>query len=173
MPAPPLRVFLALGSNLGDSAALLRAAFAELSTFLEEARLSSLWRSKARYVADQPDFVNAAATGVCALSPRELLVRVQAIEAAFGRDRRASVPKGPRPLDIDILLYGDSLVAEADLVIPHAGIRERKFVLLPLLELEPGLRHPLDGRPLMADLAALPPQGIYRIASGDYDRPYP
>lgn len=165
-------VFLGLGSNVGDGPATIRSAFAELQLILAEARLSRLWRSRARYLEEQPDFVNAAACGITDLSPRELLQKVNAIEAAHGRDRSVELRKGPRPLDIDILLYGDRLVAERDLIIPHPGIAERKFVLLPLLELSPDLAHPATGEPFAAVAAALPPQGIYLMESDRYDRLY-
>jgi 2-amino-4-hydroxy-6-hydroxymethyldihydropteridine diphosphokinase len=165
-------VYLGLGANVGDAENTLGLAFRELALVLASPRLSRLWRSKARYVEDQSDFVNAVAVGECALSPRELLAEVNRIEAAFGRDRDHEVRKGPRPLDIDILLYGESVLAEADLIIPHAAIRERKFVLLPLLELNPDLRDPVSGDRFESILAALPPQGIYLMDSGDYDRLY-
>ena len=156
-------VYLGLGANVGDGAATLRAAFAELSSLLVEARLSSLWGSKAMYFEDQPDFVNAVAGGETSLPPLELLRAVNAIEARFGRDRRCERPKGPRSLDIDILLYGDLLLREPELVIPHAGLRERRFALQPLLELDPKLRDPASGESYAKVLAALPAQGIYLL----------
>jgi 2-amino-4-hydroxy-6-hydroxymethyldihydropteridine diphosphokinase len=155
---------LGLGSNLGDGAAILRAAFDRLSSsVLAEARLSRLYRTRPMYVEDQPDFVNAAAVGEASLRPRELLAAVNRIEAEFGRDRDRETPKGPRPLDIDILLYGSELVDEADLVIPHPGLAERRFALAPLLELEPGLRDPRGGVLYAEILASLPEQGIYLL----------
>jgi 2-amino-4-hydroxy-6-hydroxymethyldihydropteridine diphosphokinase len=165
-------VYLGLGSNLGDSKATLLAAFERLERVLEGARLSSFWRSRARYYVDQPDFLNAAVSGKTELSPRELLAAVNAIEAEFGRDRSAEIRKGPRPLDIDILLYGRRLVAEKDLIIPHASLRERKFALLPLLELAPGLVDPASGASYASILASLPPQGIYLLEGADYDLLY-
>jgi 2-amino-4-hydroxy-6-hydroxymethyldihydropteridine diphosphokinase len=165
-------VYLGLGSNLGDSKATLVAAFERLSQFLAGACLSSFWRSRARYYADQPDFVNAAVSGKTELSPRELLAAVNAVEAEFGRDRRSEIRKGPRPLDIDILLYGRRLVAESDLIIPHAGLMERKFALLPLLELAPGLMDPASGAAYASILSSLPPQGIYLLEGADYDLLY-
>jgi 2-amino-4-hydroxy-6-hydroxymethyldihydropteridine diphosphokinase len=165
-------VFLGLGSNVGDGRAAILGAFRQLGRFLSTPRLSRLWRSKARYVEEQPDFVNAVASGGCELTPRELLAEVNRIEADFGRDRDREFRNGPRPLDIDILLFGDRLVAEPDLIIPHPGMRERKFVLLPLLELDPGLRDPVSGQDFASVLAALPPQGIYLREPRDYDLLY-
>jgi 2-amino-4-hydroxy-6-hydroxymethyldihydropteridine diphosphokinase len=157
------RVYLGLGSNVGDSAATLRRAFAELERFLAGARLSRLWRTKAMYVEDQADFINAAACGETELSPRELLAAVNGVEARFGRNRDRERFKGPRSLDIDILLYGELVLREAELVIPHAALRERRFALEPLLDLDPGLRDPESGESYAALLDSLPPQGIYLL----------
>ena len=157
------RVFLGLGSNLGDSASTLRAAFGKLSELLEGARLSRLWRSRALYFTQQPDFINAAVVGECSLSPRGLLEAVNGIEAAFGRDRSKELAKGPRSLDIDILLYGSLLVSEANLVIPHPGLGQRLFALLPVLDLEPGLLDPRSGEAFSRFAEALPLQGIYLL----------
>lgn len=157
------RVYLGLGSNIGDSAAIIRAAFASLESFLVCARLSRLWRTKAMYVTDQADFINAAVRGETALSPRELLSAVNAVEASFGRDRGRERYKGPRSLDIDILLYDELIFRESDLIIPHAFLRERRFALEPLLDLDPGLRDPLNGESYAKVLAALPLQGIYLL----------
>jgi 2-amino-4-hydroxy-6-hydroxymethyldihydropteridine diphosphokinase len=165
-------IYLALGSNIGDSSAILRSAFAALNDCLVAARISRFWLSCARYIAGQPDYVNAAIHGRTRLSPRELLNKVNSIESAHGRDRSVETFKGPRLLDIDILLYGESLVAEPDLVIPHPGLRERKFALLPLLELDPSLREPHSGDRYADILASLPPQGIYLLENDGYDHLY-
>lgn len=157
------RVFLGLGSNIGDGAGNIRGAFGEISRLLEGARLSRLWRSRAMYLRDQPDFVNAAAVGETTLSPRALLAAVNALEADYGRDRSREVPKGPRRLDIDILLYGDLVLREADLTIPHPGLKERRFALAPLLDLDGALLDPQSGEAFARILEALPPQGIYLL----------
>lgn len=165
-------VFLGLGSNRGDSASILRSAYADLSRILQEARISSLYVSKARYVTDQPDFVNAVVSGLTDLGPRDLLGAIHAIEARHGRDRGREVFKGPRSLDIDILLHGTSILDEADLSIPHIGLGERKFALLPLVELAPDLGDPRSGLAYAEILAALPAQGIYLLGPAHYDRLY-
>ncbi len=157
------RVFLGLGSNVGDGIGTIRSAFQGLSAILSGSRLSSLWGSRALYVVDQPDFVNAAVAGETDISPRELLAAINAIEAAFGRDRRHELPKGPRSLDIDILLYGSSILAQADLTVPHAGLKERRFALVPLLELDRLLVDPVSGEPYSKILERLPAQGIYLL----------
>jgi 2-amino-4-hydroxy-6-hydroxymethyldihydropteridine diphosphokinase len=115
------------------------------------------------YIEDQPDFVNAAAAGDTELPPRELLAQIQAIEAAFGRDRGRERPKGERSLDIDILLYGSSVIDEPDLKVPHAALKERLFALLPLLDLDPVLRDPLGGEEYSDIARKLPDQGIYLL----------
>jgi 2-amino-4-hydroxy-6-hydroxymethyldihydropteridine diphosphokinase len=157
------RVFLGLGANLGDCAGTIRAAFSELSQLLEGARLSRLWRSRPLYVELQPDFINAAVMGDTELSPRALLATVNAIEAVFGRDRIHECPKGPRTLDIDILLYGSIILAEPGLIIPHAGLNERQFALQPILDLDDGLLDPVSGLAFSQIAKALPPQGIYLL----------
>lgn len=165
-------VFLGLGSNIGNSAATILDAFTDLGALLEGARISSLYRSAACYYEDQPDFINAVATGTTGLGPFELLAAVNAIEAKYGRDRQKELFKGPRSLDIDILLYGNHVVKEASLSIPHAGLKERKFALLPLVELDPGLVDPESGLGFLSILASLTPQGIYLLGTADYDRLY-
>jgi 2-amino-4-hydroxy-6-hydroxymethyldihydropteridine diphosphokinase len=163
------RIWLGLGSNLGDSQAFIRKAASLLGEHLAEIRISGLWRSKPRYNTDQPDFLNAVLTGLCEHKPLEFLDLIHNIEAALGRDR-ASVPsKGARTIDIDILLYGERIITEENLIIPHPGMRERKFVLLPLVELDAGLVDPVSGRPFLEYLAELQPQGIYPLGQGIYD----
>jgi 2-amino-4-hydroxy-6-hydroxymethyldihydropteridine diphosphokinase len=165
-----VRVFLGLGSNQGDSVAIVIGAYRELCRFLALPRLSRLWCSRAQYRMDQPDFINAVAAGETSLLPCGLLAAVNAVEAAFGRDRSKEISKGPRPLDIDILLYGKKIIAEDDLIVPHPGLRERKFALIPLLELEPELVDPVSGESYELILASLPTQGIYLHDGAGYDR---
>jgi 2-amino-4-hydroxy-6-hydroxymethyldihydropteridine diphosphokinase len=154
-------VYLGLGSNLGDSEAILDEAVAELSALLDDLRVSSLYRSKARYLVDQPDFFNLVVRGSCRLSPARLLEATQAIEAAHGRDRAREILKGPRTLDIDLLLYDELRMKTPYLELPHPGIAERAFVLMPLVELEPGLVDALSGQSYARLLELLPEQGIY------------
>jgi 2-amino-4-hydroxy-6-hydroxymethyldihydropteridine diphosphokinase len=157
------RVFLGLGANLGDCAGTIRAAFSELSRLLEGALLSRLWRSSPLYDEVQPDFINAAVMGDTDLSPHGLLSAVNAIETAFGRTRLHERPKGPRTLDIDILLYGSITLVEPDLKIPHAGLSERLFAILPILDLDEGLLDPVSGMAFSTIAKSLPPQGIYLL----------
>lgn len=96
--------------------------------------------------ADQPDFINAVAGLLTRLAPRELLSALHGIEAAHGRRRRSDDRWGPRPLDLDLLAHGDHVLAEPDLRLPHPGIGERNFVLLPLASIAPDLEIPGLGR---------------------------
>jgi 2-amino-4-hydroxy-6-hydroxymethyldihydropteridine diphosphokinase len=111
-------------------------------------------------------------TGYCSLAPYDLLSRIHEVEARFGRDRSRERRRGQRTLDVDILLYGDSVIDEPPaLQIPHPGLRERKFALLPLLELWPEAADPRDRSPLADLLAILPPQGIYYADLAPYNPP--
>ena len=122
------------------------------------------------YVADQPVFLNAAATGDFEGTPYELLSFINEVEAFFGRDRTKERKKGERSLDIDILLFGDEVVSDSPaLMIPHEGLLERKFALLPLLELAPEARNPSDGKPLSEIFSKLPEQGIYYAELAPYN----
>lgn len=105
-----------------------------------------------------------AVSGATDLSPLDLLSATQAIEARWGRDRSRERFKGPRPLDIDILLYGNDILTLPGLVVPHPGLLERAFALVPLVELDPGLRHPQSGGLLSDALEAVKGQGIYLYA---------
>lgn len=177
------RVYLSLGSNLGDRAGNLREAVRELSSVLEDLRVSSVYETEPLYLREQPRFLNIAAAGSCRLSPQGLLERIHGIEALLGRDRNREVPKGPRPIDIDILLYGELTVDTPTLQIPHPGLRERQFVLIPLLEIDPTLRDPRSGEPYAAVSRVLaearPPgagagkggQGVYIFGPWAYTDP--
>ncbi len=159
---PLTRVFLGLGSNRGDGRAILAGAAEALSARLTDCRVSSFYSSAPMYVVDQPEFLNAAVSGEFAGSPYELLSLVNGIERDFGRNRAKERRMGERTLDIDILLFGSLVVADPPaLVIPHAGLLERKFALLPLLELDPEAVDPRTGRALARSFAELETQGIY------------
>lgn len=135
-----------LGSNLGDSARILREAFVALDQLplTRLLRASRLYRTPAWGVTEQPDFVNAAATLETALAPQVLLAAMLRIERDAGRDRRddGSDRWGPRTLDLDLLLYGDRQIDEPGLRIPHPHLHQRAFALVPLAEIAPDLRIP-------------------------------
>ena len=146
-----MRYWLGLGANLGDPRASIVAALARLGELARIEAVSHPWETAPREVEDQPVFLNAAARVESALGPRELLAAVKEMERALGRDP-GGVRFGPRAIDCDLLLWEGGEWEDDALTIPHPRLAERRFALLPLLEIDPGLALP-DGRRL-ADLAA-------------------
>lgn len=149
------RAFIALGANLGDKEATLRAALEGLET--EATRVtavSGFHATKPVGYLDQPDFLNAAAELRTLRTPHELLADLQAVEAAHGRVR--DIRWGPRTLDLDLLMYDALVTDHPDLVLPHPRMTERRFVLEPLCEIAPWLPHPLTGRRMTELLQELP-----------------
>ncbi len=146
----PVTAFIALGSNLGDPPAQIRSAFRALAELpgTRLVRQSSFYRNPPEGGFDQPEFVNVVASIETRLGPRELLDRLLEIERAHGRVR--DFPNAPRTLDLDIVLYGDNVVEETGLTIPHPRMQERVFVLAPLFEIAPDVVVPGKGR--VADL---------------------
>ena len=158
----PAKAFIGLGANLGDPEAQVRRAFAALAE-LPRTRLlaaSSLYRSAPVGVVGQLDFVNAVAELETALGARALLEALLAEESRFGRARE--FPNAPRTLDLDLLLYGDRVIAEPGLFVPHPRMHERAFVLAPLAEIAPDIAIPGRGR-AAALLAACADQRIEKI----------
>jgi 2-amino-4-hydroxy-6-hydroxymethyldihydropteridine diphosphokinase len=149
---PPVIAYIALGSNLDDPQRQIRAGLRALEAMplTRLAAASSLYRSAPAGFRDQPDFVNAVAAVETALGPRALLDALLAIERRHGRVR--DFPNAPRTLDLDILLYGDTEVLEPGLTIPHPRMRERAFVVVPLVEIAPEAAMP--GGRLIRDLLA-------------------
>lgn len=150
---------IGLGGNVGDVAATLRGALAALDALpgTRLLRASRFYRTPAWGVEAQPDFINAAAVVETALAPRVLLDALLAIERGHGRERAADGSRwGPRTLDLDLLLYGDAVIDEPRLVVPHPQMHLRAFVLVPLAEVAPGAEVPGRGRveALLAGLAA-------------------
>ncbi|MDI9240357.1 2-amino-4-hydroxy-6-hydroxymethyldihydropteridine diphosphokinase [Lysobacter sp. LF1] len=158
--------FVGLGSNVGDGIATLHAALAALDslTHTRLLRASRLYRTTAWGVTSQPDFINAVAMLHTQRTPRELLSDMLEIERLAGRDRRAdgSDRWGPRTLDLDLLLYGDEVVDEPGLHVPHPHLHERAFVLVPLAEIAPEARIPGIGtvRDAMAGMASAELEGV-------------
>lgn len=148
--------YLGLGSNVGDSAGHLRAAIAllEAEGIEVEAVSSTYVTEPVGEILDQPDFLNAAARIRTDLEPEELLDACKRVEAERGR--QFDLPRhSPRPLDVDLLLLGDLELTTDRLTLPHPEVTTRRFVLVPLLELDPELALP-DGTLLSEALAALP-----------------
>jgi 2-amino-4-hydroxy-6-hydroxymethyldihydropteridine diphosphokinase len=135
---------IGLGANLGDAAGTLRQAVIALGQREDVAvrRMSRCYRTPAWGREDQPDFVNAVALLETRLPPRALLDLLLAVEADFGRHRIDGERWGPRTLDLDLLLYGDAVIDEPGLRVPHPHLHERAFALVPLLEIMPDARIP-------------------------------
>lgn len=151
----PVRAWVGLGGNVGDPPSMLRLALQDMDA-LPETRLlraSRLYRTPAWGVRGQPDYVNAVALLETTLGARELLDGLLGIERAHGRERGERW--GPRTLDLDLLLHGDSIVDEPGLRVPHPHLHERAFALLPMLEIAPSIAIPGRGpaRDLLATLA--------------------
>jgi 2-amino-4-hydroxy-6-hydroxymethyldihydropteridine diphosphokinase len=150
---PIVRAYIGLGGNLGDVSATLERAFAALDA-LPRTRLtarSSIYRSPAWGMTDQPAFLNAVAALDTGLEPAALLAELLRIERAAGRERIGAMRWGPRTLDLDLLLYADAVIDQPGLRVPHPHLHERAFVLLPLAEIAPDATVPGLGR--VTDLA--------------------
>jgi len=140
---------IALGSNLdspvGDREANLREAIKRLKALGEVRAVSSFYDTEPVGYVAQPRFLNGALLLETDLGPAELMRALLAVERAMGRDRTGTVAKGPRVIDLDLLLYGDAVVNTGELTLPHPAMAEREFVLRPLAEIAPAMRHPLLG----------------------------
>jgi 2-amino-4-hydroxy-6-hydroxymethyldihydropteridine diphosphokinase len=142
-----VRAFIGLGSNLGDREGTLRAAVGRLRSLptTRVVRLSTLRNTEPVGYVDQPRFLNGVVELETELTARELLDVLLDLERGFGRDRTASPPRGPRTLDLDLLLYGAEEIAEPGLEVPHPRLHERGFVLEPLAELDAAAEVPGKG----------------------------
>jgi len=150
-----MKAYIGLGSNLGDREGQIRAALEAIADLPDTdlVRVSSLYDTEPAGEVDQPNFLNAAALVDTELEPRQLLWNLLLIEKRLGRVR--TQPWGPRTIDLDLLLYGDEIVEEDDLRVPHPEIIRRSFVLVPLVELDPRLVHPGTGETMAAHLNRL------------------
>lgn len=149
-------VYLSLGSNLGDRGANLDAAIARLGELGKVLAVSSYYETEPLELARQPWFLNCAVALKTELMPKQLLARLLEIERGLGRKRKQTQAKGPRTLDIDIVLFGASVVETPGLTIPHPAMHERRFVLEPLAEIAPDARHPVFKRTVREMRDALP-----------------
>jgi 2-amino-4-hydroxy-6-hydroxymethyldihydropteridine diphosphokinase len=159
-------VYLGLGSNIGDRAGNLRRAIEELeSPDLRVVRASPVYETEPVDNTRQAWFLNQVAEAETELFPMQLLARVGRVERALGRVR--GIPKGPRTIDIDILFFGRAVVKTAKLAVPHPAIAQRRFVLAPLADLAPDLRHPVTRKTVREMLDAAPRDTVRRIDGSD------
>jgi len=159
---PHKLIFVALGSNLGDRERNLESALERLETAGVRVLVrSSIYETAPHEFLDQPWFLNQVVKAETGLFPLQLVRLTQRVEREMGRDRGpAAIPKGPRLIDIDILLFGHAAIDTPHLVIPHPAMLERKFVLEPLVEIAPELRHPATGKLFASALPRLKSQQI-------------
>jgi 2-amino-4-hydroxy-6-hydroxymethyldihydropteridine diphosphokinase len=159
---------IALGSNLasqwGDPAATLREAIQRVGQLGYTRAISSFYETAPVGYTNQPNFLNAAMLLETNLSPAELMDSLLAIERAMGRDRSAVPAKGPRIIDLDLLLMDELVLATPRLTLPHPAMAERRFVLEPLAEIAPSMLDPLSGRTISELLAMLSPDPHMRGA---------
>ncbi len=148
-------VYIGMGSNLGDPVQNLKTALSHLQDVhgLDLLRISSFYRSAPVGYEDQDWFVNSVAEGETSRSPRDLLLVLQSIEKAMGRDKRFRW--GPRNIDLDILFFAETVLEEQDLILPHPRADQRRFVLEPLVELAPDRIHPKSGKTFRTLLSEL------------------
>ncbi len=165
MDAPaggPVRAVVGIGTNVGDRLATIEATLWTLddTAGIDVVDVSGVYETLPWGGVDQDPYLNAVVVLDTTLSPHGLLADLQATEAAFGRDRDHEVRWGPRTLDLDVLLYGDAVVDTPDLVVPHPRLRERAFVLVPLVEVLPGGRLPDDTRLTTVLTSLAPVEGV-------------
>jgi 2-amino-4-hydroxy-6-hydroxymethyldihydropteridine diphosphokinase len=162
-PTPATVAYLALGSNLGDRAALIGEALARLEAAGVAVRARSpLYETDPVAPEPQPLFLNGAARVETHLTAEALLATCLAVERALGRERPPGGAPAPRTVDLDVLLFGEAVLALPRLTVPHPRLLERPFVRIPLADVAaPGLRHPVTGTPLDradADASVRPPR---------------
>ena len=155
-------IYLSLGSNLGDRAANLQKAIQALPEGgVRVLRSSSIYETEPVDFLEQPWFLNCVIEGETSHEPRRLLDELQGIERRLGS--RKLIPRGPRVIDLDILFYGDAMIHEAGMEIPHPRLADRRFVLVPLAELVPEFCHPATGSTAKEMLDATSDRSAVRI----------
>jgi 2-amino-4-hydroxy-6-hydroxymethyldihydropteridine diphosphokinase len=150
-----VKAYIGLGSNLGERESMIRQALEAMAALpdTELVRASSLYDTEPVGDTEQPNFLNAVAELETDLAPRQLLWNLLLIEKRLGRERTRRW--GPRTIDLDLLLYGAEIVEEDDLRVPHPELTRRAFVLVPLIELDPLLVHPVTGETMLTHLSRL------------------
>jgi 2-amino-4-hydroxy-6-hydroxymethyldihydropteridine diphosphokinase len=154
-------VYLALGSNLDDRAANLKQALAALTPQLDVKAKSKVYETPPWGYQDQPKFLNQVVKAKTYLEPEPLLKHLKRLEVALGR--KESFPNGPRLIDIDILFFDELIFNSPALVIPHPRLHERAFVLVPLMDIDPELVHPVKRKSVREMLAECDQEGIEKV----------
>jgi 2-amino-4-hydroxy-6-hydroxymethyldihydropteridine diphosphokinase len=163
-------VYLGLGANLGNRAENLRLALRYLSSLAPAREVSSLYETAPLGNVDQPAFYNAVCRVATGLPPEALLQYLKSVEFEIGR--RCAPRWAPRPIDLDLLLYGRRTIDKPELTVPHPRLAERAFVLVPLAEIAPDLRHPLLGRSVAEMVSSLPEghvAGVRRLEASGWE----
>jgi 2-amino-4-hydroxy-6-hydroxymethyldihydropteridine diphosphokinase len=163
---PQKRAFLSLGSNMGERHRNLEDAIIALER--ERIRIisrSAIYETEPQDVTSQPWFLNTVVECESRYFPRQMLRVLQRIERELGRERAGAIRRGPRTIDIDILLLGKVIMDTPDLTIPHPRMFERRFVLQPLLEIAPEVRHPLTNEPVSRYSAGVARQRVRKLES--------
>ena len=155
-------VYLALGSNLGNRLANLKEAISALTPQMDVKAKSPVYETPPWGYEDQPKFLNQVIRVKTYLEPEPLLKHLKRLEIALGR--KDSLPNGPRLIDLDILFFDELIFHSPALVIPHPRLHERAFVLLPLMDLDPELVHPVNKKSVREMLAACSVAGIEKVA---------
>lgn len=162
MEKPAIQCAIALGSNLGDSRAILEAALNTLAAIPQvTVKAKSSWYQTTAVGPPQPDYINGCALLKVQLSPQQVLETLLAVEAQFGRIRRERW--GPRSLDLDIILYDDLVLNTPTLTLPHPRLRERAFVLVPLAEIAPDWIEPVSHQAIAGLAEAVDCSGVHRL----------
>jgi len=162
-------VYIGIGANLGEREENINNAVLSLSDFLIDIHCSEFYKTDPMDFLDQDYFLNVVVRGHTLLTPFELLEKTQKIERSGGRERDKKIPKGPRTIDLDILYYGKTILESDRLIIPHPSINLRRFVLIPLLELDGSFKDPQSEKPLSEHLEKIENQGVYCYSLNSYN----